>query len=73
MSDYPEGWPACIMCGAKANEPCVVISGNPEAGEHPGDVRDVHHYYRAKPGEAGPAEPFVPVKDEPAFVEGARR
>lgn len=64
MSDYPEGWPACIMCGAKANE---------QAGEHPGDVRDVHHYYRAKPGEAGPAEPFVPVKDEPAFVEGARR
>jgi hypothetical protein len=56
----------CIMCGAAPGEPCTVISGDPEAGEKPGDVRATPHFYRGAAG--GPTPPFVAVKDEGAVA-----
>lgn len=69
MSDlypgYPRRYPACIMCGARATQPCTVISGMGGPGDEPGDWRQYPHAARAKPGQTGPVEPFIPVKDEP--------
>lgn len=69
-SRYPTEYPACMMCGAVAGQPCTVISGYPEQGESPGDRRSYPHANRAKPGQPGPSEPFVAVKDEPNHYQG---
>jgi hypothetical protein len=36
----------CPMCGAAPGDRCTIISGDPERGEQPGDVRAVPHFYR---------------------------
>lgn len=69
-SRYPAEYPACMMCGAASGEPCTIISGYPDQGEHPGDRRAYPHGNRAKPGQTGPREPFVAVKDEPNHYRG---
>lgn len=72
-ADYT-GWPPCVMCGAKRNEPCTVISGSGEPGDSPGNVRYVHHAQRAKPEDTGtdrdPGDDFIAVKDEPNHYRG---
>lgn len=62
---YPDQYPACVVCGADEGKHCTVISGTGVPGDVTGDPRQWPHYYRAKPGQPGPAQPFVAVKDEP--------
>lgn len=59
---YPTDYPACIMCGAGYGQHCTYISTHD--GVTAGDQRPVAHAARAQPGEEGPGEGFVPVKDE---------
>lgn len=74
MATSYEGRPPCIMCGAKRNKPCVVISGSGQPGDSPGDLRSVPHGQRATAQEAGtvydPGDRFVAVKDEPNHYVG---
>jgi hypothetical protein len=51
----------CPMCGAAPGEACTVISGDPDAGEKPGDLRSEPHFYRHTDHPIP-----VLVKDEPA-------
>jgi hypothetical protein len=61
MSGNIDKW--CVMCGAAPGEPCTVISGDPEAGEKPGDIRREPHFYRNSD-----TKPAVLIPDEPDFV-----
>src|SRR4051812_6286627 len=73
MTQQLEGWELakldkwCQMCGAAPGEFCTIISGDPEAGEKPGDVRYHPHFYRSSD-----TKPGVLVPDEPAFAEPAQ-
>ena len=69
---YPRQYPACIMCGAEAGHPCLVISTahDEHYDQTAGDVRPYPHAMRSRPGTPGPAEPFVAVKDEPNHYKG---
>lgn len=64
---YPDLYPACIMCGADAGEMCTYNSTahDEHYDQTEGDPRSYPHAYRAKPGQPGPPEGFVAVKDEP--------
>lgn len=53
----------CVMCGAAPGQPCTVISGDPDEGEKPGDVRAHPHFYRGSD-----TKPAVAVKDEPGYA-----
>jgi hypothetical protein len=55
----------CPMCGARPGERCKVISGDPEAGERPGDWRSEPHFYRHNDR---PIPVLIP--DEPPFASG---
>jgi hypothetical protein len=59
MSDLT-GW--CVVCGAKAGEPCRVIGGGD--GLEPGDVRPDPHFYR---GSGTPEREGAAVVNEPSF------
>lgn len=48
VKGYREHYARCILCGAEPGEPCVVINGNPEEDEYPGEIRFDPHFYRQK-------------------------
>lgn len=72
---YPTDYPSCIMCGAAEGKPCTVISTVTDGPDRQtaGDRRDYPHAARAKPGEHGPREGFVAIKDEPDWSDSAAR
>lgn len=69
---YPENYPNCGMCGAGPGKPCTYISTchDEHYDQDAGAPRPEPHSVRAKPGEQGPAQPFVAVKDEPNHYRG---
>jgi hypothetical protein len=53
----------CVICGAAPGESCTIISGDPEAGEKPGDPRPHPHFYRSSD-----TKPAILIPDEPPFA-----